>query len=73
MDSQLQSISKIFTEKIFRIPDYQRGYAWTNKQLKDFWADILLLEEGKNHYVGVLTLEGVQKKPSIVGKMTNGL
>ena len=62
MDSQLQSISKIFTEKIFRIPDYQRGYAWTEKQLKDFWSDILLLEEDKNHYVGVLTLESVPKK-----------
>jgi len=62
MDSQLQSISKIFTEKIFRIPDYQRGYAWTEKQLKDFWSDILLLEKDKNHYVGVLTLEGVPTK-----------
>lgn len=62
MDSQLQSISKIFTDKIFRIPDYQRGYAWTEKQLKDFWSDILLLEKDKNHYVGVLTLEGVPQK-----------
>lgn len=61
MDNQLQSISKIFTEKLFRIPDYQRGYAWTEKQLKDFWTDILQLEEGKNHYVGVLTLEKVPK------------
>jgi len=59
MDNQLQSISKIFTEKLFRIPDYQRGYAWTEKQLKDFWTDIVQLEEGKNHYVGVLTLEKV--------------
>ena len=61
MDNQLQSISKIFTEKIFRIPDYQRGYAWTEKQLKDFWTDITQLEEGSNHYVGVLTLERVPK------------
>ncbi len=61
MDNQLQSISKIFTEKLFRIPDYQRGYAWTKKQLKDFWSDILQLEDGKNHYVGVLTLEKVPK------------
>ena len=35
MENQLQSISRIFTEKIFRIPDYQRGYAWTEKHLKD--------------------------------------
>jgi len=59
MDTQLQSISKIFTEKLYRIPDYQRGYAWTEKQLKDFWNDIIQLEDGKNHYIGVLTLEKV--------------
>ncbi|WPQ63312.1 DUF262 domain-containing HNH endonuclease family protein [Chitinophaga sancti] len=61
MDNQLQSVSKIFTEKIYRIPDYQRGYAWTKKQLKEFWSDVRLLEDGKNHYVGVLTLEKVPK------------
>jgi len=59
METQLLSISKIFTEKLYRIPDYQRGYAWNERQLKDFWNDITQLEEGKNHYVGVLTLEKV--------------
>jgi uncharacterized protein with ParB-like and HNH nuclease domain len=59
MESQLFSISKIFTERLLRIPDYQRGYAWEEKQLKDFWADIVQLEAGSNHYVGVLTLEDV--------------
>ncbi len=61
MDSSLQSLSKIFTEKLFRIPDYQRGYAWTEKQLKDFWNDLIQLEKGKNHYIGVLTVEKVNK------------
>jgi uncharacterized protein with ParB-like and HNH nuclease domain len=61
MDNQLQSISKIFTEKLFRIPDYQRGYAWEEKQWKDFWSDIIQLENGRNHYVGVLTYENVPK------------
>ncbi|GAB3783799.1 DUF262 domain-containing protein [Spirosoma horti] len=61
MDSQLQSISKIFVDKLYRIPDYQRGYAWGDKQLKDYWSDIVQLEEDKNHYIGVLTLEQVPK------------
>ncbi|MEJ6486312.1 DUF262 domain-containing protein [Nostoc punctiforme UO1] len=59
MDTQLQSLSKIFTERLFRIPDYQRGYAWEQKQLREFWSDINQLEPGKNHYTGVLTLESV--------------
>jgi hypothetical protein len=59
MDSQLFTLSKIFTERLFRIPDYQRGYAWTERQWKDFWNDIQQIEEGSNHYTGVLTLESV--------------
>lgn len=61
MESQLFSLSKIFIQRLFRIPDYQRGYAWTEKQYKEFWNDLLLLDESKNHYVGVLTLEDVPK------------
>jgi hypothetical protein len=59
MKTDLYSTSKIFTERLLRIPDYQRGYAWTERQLKDFWNDLIQLEQGKNHYVGVLTLEQV--------------
>ncbi|NTV68065.1 MAG: DUF262 domain-containing protein [Chlorobaculum sp.] len=59
MKGELFSLSKIFTENLFRIPDYQRGYSWGERQLKDFWGDIVQLESNKNHYTGVLTLEGV--------------
>jgi uncharacterized protein with ParB-like and HNH nuclease domain len=59
MKTELYSVSKIFTERLLRIPDYQRGYSWTEKQVKDFWNDLVQLEVGKNHYTGVLTLEDV--------------
>jgi len=59
MQSELKSLSKIFSEIIFRIPDYQRGYSWETKHLKDFWNDIEQLPDGKSHYTGVLTLEPV--------------
>jgi hypothetical protein len=58
---QLMSLSKIFSEKIFRIPDYQRGYAWTKKEIEEFWSDLCRLGAHKNHYVGVLTLEPVSE------------
>ncbi len=61
MQTDLYSVSKIFSETLFRIPDYQRGYSWTEKQLKDFWSDIEQIEEGRNHYTGVITLEEVPK------------
>ncbi|HBO4120270.1 TPA: DUF262 domain-containing protein, partial [Pseudomonas aeruginosa] len=62
MQSELKSLSKIFSETIFRIPDYQRGYSWEHKHLKDFWNDIEQLPDGKSHYTGVLTLEPVSKE-----------
>ncbi len=62
MDSSLSTLSKLFTEKLFRIPDYQRGYSWTEKQLKDFWSDLDQLTADQRHYTGVLTLESVREK-----------
>ena len=38
-----KSLDSLFKEKIFRIPDYQRGYAWQREQLKDFWEDLINL------------------------------
>lgn len=57
MQSELKSLSRIFSETLLRIPDYQRGYAWGAKQLKDFWNDLEQLSDGRSHYTGVLTLQ----------------
>jgi uncharacterized protein with ParB-like and HNH nuclease domain len=54
-----KSLDSLFKEKIFRIPDYQRGYAWQKSQLKDFWEDLINLSDGRSHYTGVLTLKQV--------------
>lgn len=61
MQSELKSLSKIFSESILRIPDYQRGYSWQQKHLNDFWNDVEQLPAGKSHYTGVLTLEPVNE------------
>lgn len=57
MDNQLVPLQRIFRDSIFRVPDYQRGYAWTEKEIKDFWNDIQQIEGEQSHYTGVLTLE----------------
>lgn len=61
-NSNLYSIDKLFRkEDIFRIPDYQRGYAWQEKQCRDFWEDLKRIVENKNpkalHYIGVFSLQ----------------
>lgn len=57
-----KSLDSLFKEKIFRIPDYQRGYAWQKSQLKDFWEDLINLSRDRSHYTGVLTLKEVSSK-----------
>ncbi len=57
-----KTLDSLFKEKIFRIPDYQRGYAWQTSQLKDFWEDLTNLSAGRSHYTGVLTLKQVSSK-----------
>jgi hypothetical protein len=59
MKTELFTVSKIFTETLFRIPDYQRGYSWQTEQLKDFWLDLEQINNDELHYTGVLTLESV--------------
>ena len=61
---ELLSLNKIFKEKIFRIPDYQRGYAWKNEQLRDFWEDVINIQEDREHYTGLLSIQGRTIKPS---------
>lgn len=53
-----QTLSSLFNGNFYRIPDYQRGYAWEKEQLEDFWQDLENSKEHK-HYTGVLSLERV--------------
>ncbi len=59
--NELESLKSIFKDRIFKIPDYQRGYAWTTKQLKDFWEDVVNLPSDRFHYTGLLSLKKVDK------------
>lgn len=52
-------LDSLFKEKLFRIPDYQRGYAWQKEQLEAFWEDLVNLHPSRSHYTGVLTLKQV--------------
>lgn len=64
--NDLINLQSLFNNKIFRVPIYQRGYAWTIVQLKDFWEDISNLPnntfEEKYHYTGMLSIKKVSKE-----------
>ena len=61
MANELQSLCVLFQNRLFRIPDYQRGYAWKHEQLADFWEDLLNLHEDRYHYTGLLSLKVVAR------------
>lgn len=64
--TQLLTLSEIFTNNFFQIPDYQRGYAWDEKQIDELLKDIdhLLLDTSAvRHYTGTLVLSQI-KGPS---------
>ncbi len=55
------NLTDLFNTRIFRIPDYQRGYAWGDKQLNELWDDLdeipTIDDEVKKHYTGTIYLE----------------
>jgi uncharacterized protein with ParB-like and HNH nuclease domain len=55
MDNVL-SLEELFSGKAFRVPDYQRGYAWETPQWDDFLEDLEYLSPGKHHYTGTVIL-----------------
>lgn len=59
---ELESLQNIFKNRIFKIPDYQRGYAWTTRQLKDFWEDVVNLQPDRFHYTGLLSLKKLDRQ-----------
>jgi uncharacterized protein with ParB-like and HNH nuclease domain len=66
--AELYSLSEIFDKRILRIPDFQRGFSWGERQLDDFWDDIEKVSQNKIHYTGLLTIERVKMLENNVSK-----
>jgi len=58
------SLSSVFSQSYFVIPDYQRDYAWERKNVEDLLDDVEFVyrqnsdKEKMEHYFGTLVLEG---------------
>lgn len=50
------SLQELFDGRIFRVPDYQRGYAWEQRQVSEFLEDLELLNDSRPHYTGTVVL-----------------
>jgi hypothetical protein len=62
METGLKNISSIFQgERIFKIPQYQRAYAWEIKEWKEFFDDLLYHASKQNYFFGTLLLKQCDK------------
>ena len=52
----LHVLRELFIDSLFEIPDYQRGYDWTRKEVEDFWNDLDALQPPRHHYLGTMVL-----------------
>ena len=50
------SLQHLFQDRIFLVPDYQRAYAWEDKQVQEFLDDLALLNPSRRHYTGTIIL-----------------
>lgn len=62
MDNGKLRIDNIFNGKtFFSIPDYQRSYAWEEKQLRDFFEDYMNNYNSQEYYYGTILLQMTKK------------
>ncbi|GHS09032.1 hypothetical protein VN0802_14170 [Helicobacter pylori] len=59
---ELLNLDGVIEKGVFEIPSYQRGYAWQERQLKDFWNDLEHVSKlgDKFHCMHSLTLRELE-------------
>jgi len=67
MENGQKEIKELFSGvKIFCIPQYQRAYAWEEKQLKDFLDDLKNQRLDKNYFFGTLLFQERGKRKDFI-------
>lgn len=57
-DTDNQTLVDVFSNRIYKIPYYQRGFSWGEKEVTDFLEDIKFTKSrGVNHYFGNVVLD----------------
>lgn len=60
------TVNELLQGRLFRIPNYQRAYSWTNKQRADLFNDIeTAIKSGQEHFMA--TIVGLAKEKREIG------
>ncbi|MCK1339958.1 DUF262 domain-containing protein [Bradyrhizobium sp. 38] len=65
LNPQHLTLNQLLAGRLFRIPDYQRAYAWETKQRKDLFADIREVQKTKqDHFLA--TVVGLARERRLI-------
>jgi len=60
IESKNMKVGKLFTQSVYRIPDYQRSYTWdVNEHISVFWEDFLYYHENetRDFFIGPMVFK----------------
>ena len=60
------SLPTLFQQRLFQVPDYQRGYSWEHQQVGEFLDDLELIGPGRFHYTGTVVLHESESEASFI-------
>ena len=60
--NNVESLDDLFHKRVFLVPDYQRGYSWESRQVREFLEDLELLGSENFHYTGTVVLHGLHSE-----------
>jgi len=68
LDTKTASLQELLGNgKIYKIPDFQRDYSWTEENWEDLWNDFLFLEKNDNpHYMGTIVLQTTEDNEQFI-------
>lgn len=66
LNASATSAGALLSSNTFVVPPYQREYAWTNDEIREFWTDLRSgLDEG-SYFLGLIILTDEQSRKYVV-------
>ena len=54
-DPKSLTLKKVFSDSVYRIPEYQRPYSWKDSQVEQLWDDLYAaFQDNREYFLGSL-------------------
>lgn len=58
---EIPTFQELVRNRVFKVPDYQRGYSWEEEHVRDLLEDIETID-GRDHYMSTVVLKKQKKE-----------